>query len=786
MPINTNLSRRKFLSLAGKGVAVSVFLPSALHAASVFAPLQKNVNEFHSDPNAYISQLKLFTDVYKKYSKSSIITREIECLKVQYPLFFCDIQDGDLFAGRRERPPVALLAQGSGFGFCLEEAGLNKLAKNEATTAGNKKLVQELINFWKTEQTQYKTREAYPLRMKEVLDTDDWGGSPMIGAPLYRMSSTQCDFDKLVSLGINGLRTEIGKYKAINSSGKELYEGMEKALDLFGEIAHFYADKTKNQALSASGERKNELLEMEKVLRKIATEKPTTMREGIQLMYLYAIWSGTLNFGRMDEYLGDLYVNDIEKGTIDEAEAVRLLSSLWNLFDSIGYVYGVRVIVGGKGRRNEENADRFALTAIETTNRVRGVVPQFTLRFYKGQNPALYEKALDTIATGNPYPMLYNDDVNIPSVMNSFNVSSEEAANYIPFGCGEYVLYHRSVGTPSGVINLLQALSVTLHKGINPVSKRPMGLPASELGNFDTFDRLFDAYKKNVELYVEQLAYQEKLEYDMAAQTTPFLFLSMVYDDCIKRGKSIFGGGVRFLGGTLESYGNTNAADSLAAIKKLVYEEKKITLDQLVAMLDADFAGFEKERKMLLDAPKYGNDNEYADQLKVEVDRHVCTVTRNMNEKAGLHSYLIVIINNSANTSMGQQTAASPDGRKAFTYLANANAPTGGADKSGVTAFLNSIVKPDTRLHAGSVQNMKFSKEMMNSYRDKTEILLKTYWEKGGAQCMINCIGRDDLENAMKHPDQYANLIVRVGGFSARFVELSKEVQLEILSRTMY
>lgn len=786
MPINTNLSRRKFLSLAGKGVAVSVFLPSALHAASVFAPLQKNVNEFHSDPNAYISQLKLFTDVYKKHSKSSIITREIECLKVQYPLFFCDIQDGDLFAGRRERPPVALLAQGSGFGFCLEEAGLNKLAKNEATTAGNKKLVQELINFWKTEQTQYKTREAYPPRMKEVLDTDDWGGSPMIGAPLYRMSSTQCDFDKLVSLGINGLRTEIAKYKAINSSGKELYEGMEKALDLFGEIAHIYADKTKNQASSASGERKNELLEMEKVLRKIATEKPTTMREGIQLMYLYAIWSGTLNFGRMDEYLGDLYVNDIEKGTIDEAEAIRLLSSLWNLFDSIGYVYGVRVIVGGKGRRNEENADRFALTAIETTNRVRDVVPQFTLRFYKGQNPALYEKALDTIATGNPYPMLYNDDVNIPSVMNSFNVSSEEAASYLPFGCGEYVLYHRSVGTPSGVINLLQALSVTLHKGINPVSKRPMGLSASELGNFDTFNQLFDAYKKNVELYVEQLAYQEKLEYDMAAQTTPFLFLSMVYDDCIKRGKSIFGGGVRYLGGTLESYGNTNAADSLVAIKKLVYEEKKMTLDQLVAMLDADFAGFEKERKMLLDVPKYGNDNDYADHLKVEVDRHVCTVTRNMNEKAGLHSYLIVIINNSANTSMGQQTAASPDGRKAFTYLANANAPTGGADKSGVTAFLNSIVKPDTRLHAGSVQNMKFSKEMLNSYRDKTEILLKTYWEKGGTQCMINCIGRDDLENAMKHPDQYANLIVRVGGFSARFVELSKEVQLEILSRTMY
>jgi pyruvate-formate lyase len=189
---------------------------------------------------------------------------------------------------------------------------------------------------------------------------------------------------------------------------------------------------------------------------------------------------------------------------------------------------------------------------------------------------------------------------------------------------------------------------------------------------------------------------------------------------------------------------------------------------------------------MLLGAPKYGNDDNYADNIKVEVDRHICTVTRDMAKKAGLDSYLIVIINNSANTTMGLQTAASPDGRPTRTFMANANNPTGGTDKNGVTSFLNSLVKPDTRIHAGAVQNMKFSKEMMTTYRDKTELLLKTYWEKGGAQCMITCIGREDLELAMIHPEQYANLIVRVGGFSAKFVELPKDVQLEILSRTIY
>jgi pyruvate-formate lyase len=540
------------------------------------------------------------------------------------------------------------------------------------------------------------------------------------------------------------------------------------------------------QAKVVNPGRKKELLAMEQVLRKIAFRKPETFREAIQLMFLYSDICGTFNYGRMDEYLGDFYVNDLEKGILDEEEAIRLLSSLWVLIDAKGNIWDSRVIVGGKGRRNETNADKFALMAMETTKRVKGIVPQFTLRFYKGQNRELYKTALDVIGTGNPYPMLYNDEVNIPSVMNAFKVPYEEAIHYLPYGCGEYILNHRSVGTPSGVINLLQALSVTLHKGINPVSGKPVGLEASLLGNFDTFDDLMTAYKKNVEYYAEQLAYQEKLEYDIAGQVAPFLFLSMVFDDCIKQGKGIFAGGIRYLGGTLESYGNTNTSDSLTAIKKLVYEEKKFTLGELVKMLDANFEGYEKEHKLLLNAPKYGNDDEYADDIKVEIDRHICTITRNMNEKVGLHSYLIVIINNSANTTMGLQTAATPEGRKAFTYMANANSPTGGADKNGVTAFLNSIVKPDTKIHAGAVQNMKFSKEMFTTYRDKTEALLYTYFEKGGAQCMINCVGRDDLDNAMKYPEKYASLIVRVGGFRARFVELSKDVQLEILSRTIY
>ena len=794
MKTSNDLSRRKFLSLTAQGVIVSALLPSALQAAmanrTVSLTATNNVNRIFSDSNAYISQMKLFTDTYKKYSKSSTAVREIECLKVQMPMYFCDIQEGDLFVGRERKPMIGFMAQGSGsFGYYIEEGQINNLLTDSSLSAENKKILTDLITYWKVENSNQQCRNAFTSEMKKVLNSEGWQTEPAIASPLYRLSGTQCDFDKLIRLGISGMKAEVLKFKSKvtkNSENYQLYEGMEQALDLFSKVANGYADMAKLQSESAVADRKKELLSMEKVLRKIAVDKPVTFREGLQLMFLYANISGTINYGRMDEYIGDLYVKDIDNGLLKEEEAIGLLVNLWKLIDIKKNIWDSRIFVGGKGRRNEANADRFAFVALEATKRAHCVAPQFSMRFYNEQNPALYQKGLDVIASGVPYPMLYNDEVNIPSVMNAFNVPYDEAIHYLPYGCGEYILYHRSVGTPSGVINLLQALSVTLNKGINPLTKQPMGLPASKLGSFDTFDDLLNAYKKNVEVYVEQLAFQEKLEYDMAAKGAPYLYLSMVFDDCIKRGKGVFGGGVRYLGGTLESYGNTNTANSLVAIRKLVYEEKKFTLDQIQKMIDANFVGFEKEQKMLLDAPKYGNDDNYADDMKVEIDRHICTVTRDMSKKAGLDSYLIVIINNSANTTMGQQTAATPDGRLSRTYMANANNPTGGTDKAGVTAFLNSLVKPATNIHAGAVQNMKFSKEMFTTYRPKTEALLKTYWQKGGAQCMITCIGREDLENAMKHPEKYPDLIVRVGGFSARFVELPKEVQREILSRTLY
>ena len=752
------------------------------------------IHPFIASANDTVDMIQQFTDTYKRFP-NNIYLREAHCIKVQWKAFMSTVGPDDLFVGVTKQAPIGFVPQSDELqlGYFMHPKALEILLNDLELTHNKKQQLESLMEFWAKNNTVELTKQAFDPEMKKILTQEKYWAEPGIAFILWRMSGIQMDYEKLVRLGIPGLREEISGFKrkvAKQSEEHLLYEAMLISLDTLSEVCLFYADKLKElQPSETSATRKAELRKMEAILRKLPDQKPGTLREAMQLVFIYTGIDGSRNYGRLDEALGTIYDNDLAANRCNEEEAVRLFTSFWNLIARRGYRYDSRIIIGGKGRINERAADKIALVMIETTRRVKDIVPQLALRFYTGQNPELYKKELDAIAEGNPYPMLYNDEVNIPSVMKAFDVPYEEAVHAIQYGCGEYVLNHRSVGTPSAVINMLQALIVTLFKGIDPLSGQVMGMPAERFdkyGNFETFDQLWCAYCEQVEYYVDQLSRHEELEYVMAGKCAPFLYSSMLMDDCIKSGKPIFSGGIRYLGGTLESYGNSNTADSFTAIKRLVYDEKKTTLGEIRDAIKADFSGYALLKKMMLDCPKYGNDNTEADDMLVKVHEHICNYTRDQKSRTNMHSYLIVVINNDANTVIGENTAASPDGRNSRQYMNPGNNPVGGADKNGVTAFLNSLVKPRTDIHAGAVQNMKFSKEMFSDYRDKLEILLLTYWQNGGAQAMLTVVGREDLQQAMIHPELYQNLIVRVGGFSERFVNLPRLTQEEILSRTLY
>ena len=737
---------------------------------------------FSSD---YVQPLSLelaFTEHYQRHQSDPVPLREAHSVRFLLPHMFQQVLAGDLFAGRIRYPLVAFGPEPAGLGYSCRTHDIRKLMDKLAITGGRKQAVEAMLTFWATETTEVKCRQAYPPHIQKILPTDHWTTESGVAFPLYRMGGTTLDYAKLLQLGIPGLRQEIaGKSKDASADARVLYQAMNLTLDALCEVAAGYQ-------LQANGAKdpRSELAQIARNLAFIAHRPPQTLREALQLFWLYALATGTWNYGRMDIYMGPFLTRDLAQGVLTEDEALQLLQSLWRLMKAYDSQYNNRVFIGGRGRPDEKSADRFALLAMEGTRTVPLNQPQLSLRFYQGQNPALMEKALTVIGEGRTFPMLYNDDVNIPAVSAAFAVSEEEAARYTPFGCGEYALGNRSVGSPNGVINLLKGLEVTLHNGYDPVARRPCGLALGEAESFHDFEALWHAYTRQIDHFVEALAEQERIEYDVAGREATFLFMSMLYDDCIARGKGMFDGGVRYLGGTLETYGNTNTADALLAIRETVFEKKELTLRQIVAACDAGFVGQEAIRARLLAVPKYGNDNDRADDMAARVHAHICQSTRQQAIRAGLHTYLVVIINNWANTLFGRLTQASPDGRAAWTSMANGNNPAPGMDRSGATAFLNSLAKLDPAIHAGAVQNMKFSKTMFTQYRRKLEALLAGYFQRGGAQAMITVVSRQDLESAMKDQAAWGHLMVRVGGFSARFIDLPHDAQREVLERTLH
>lgn len=721
-----------------------------------------------------IKHMMEFTRVYAENS-DNIYAREAKCLEVQFSFLMLPVRTQDLFAGRKTELPIGFWAQNSygTVGYYCDVPSLEEMKKDPSLSDQDRSEIDHLIEFWKGKTTDEKIFAQYTPEQKELLSHGDFNTESGIGWPLYRMSGAQMNPEKLLKLGICGL---ISQAESSRPKNPDFYDAVKSALITLQNICLRYRDELSEAAEQcADPQRISSLRKMSDNLEHIAWKKPETFWQAAQLSYLFYLLSGTYNYGRMDEYLGSYYAHDIDTGEITEETGLTLLTSLWELIIERQNIFDGRIILGGKDRKNLEDADRFALAAMETSRRTKDVLPQLTLRCYEGMNEAVYQKALEVIGEGTTYPMLYNDDVNIPAAANAFRLSEEIMQEYVPFGCGEYVIYNKSFGTPSGAINFLEGLNRMIYGGAKNMLE--------ECSDFDSF---YSRYMDSMKHIIELLALQERQEYDVCAADAPYLFFSILFDDCLERGKPVFAGGVRYLGGTLEGYGNTNTSDSLTAIKKYVYDEKVISPQELACALENNFEGYEEIQSLLLSAPKYGNDDKTADDMAIRFHEDISNIIRDCAADAGLHSYLMVVINNHMNTTFGLTTGASADGRMGYTFMANANNPTGGMDKNGVTAMLNSLVKLTPALHAGSVQNMRFSREMFTRLLPKTKGLLKAYFKNGGAQTMITVLNRGDLEKAMVEPEKYQNLIVRVGGFSARFVELSKDDQKELLSRTTY
>lgn len=748
------------------------------------------VNHARTDLAFEIIFTKAYRDAVKKYTHPAQI--ELACLRAQYPAILHPIQDEDVLAGRVQAGLVGLGIQGQtgGYGYYIDEPRVTAALEQAEGNVKYREDIHDLLIFWKTNSSHNKVMRNTPESIKEILFSDNWKETPLPASPIIRMAGAYLDYEKLISLGLSGMIEELTAYetRAKADGGDDvLYHCMIGALELMEEICCWYRDQAEAlMKTEPTKKRRKQLSDMARALDNISHRAPGSLLEAMQLAWIYGIMAPLLQFGRVDVYLGDWYVHDIDHGIITEEEALTMMQSYFRQIDSLDSETDCRVIIGGYGRRNPANADRLCLTAAEACRTVKEVLPQFTLRFNKETPKAVWDACMRCIEEGRTFPLLYNDDVLVPGLMKAFDVSRARAESYVPLGCGEIEFDHYSFGTPSGSLNALKVLELSMRGGYEPIMGWNIGVRGKTIEACESYEEFLNEYRDNLRYYIEAQAIFEKYEYEITGKMHSFLYVSMLYDGVLDSGKAIFDGGCQYLAGTLELYGVVNAVNSLAAIKKLVYEEKVITAAELMRALNDNFYGWEELRRKLLDVPKYGNDIDETDQIFVELHNWLCETIKSQAEKVGLKSYLAVNINNKQNTTLGRWVGATPDGRKSGMHMANANNPSSGSDKNGLTAMLNSLLKLRHDNHAGMVQNLRISKETFQSNREKVRGLIQSYFDRGGAHLMITVVGKEDLKNAMDHPEDYQDLIVRIGGLSARFVQLNKDVQQELYERATY
>ncbi|UBH46307.1 pyruvate formate lyase family protein [Thomasclavelia ramosa] len=732
-------------------------------------------------PQEQLEIMEAYTKAYQDSEREDKATREINCLKIIYPTMFRSIEDTDLIAGRLDFLPI-------GFGSVTSVGGVGhycvfhklRAFKELLSTEEERARVDKLYDFWQDHDTK-------ALYCQDILNETTTGRFIDCKYPFMataRLSGMMLDYQKLMKLGINGLIELLNKqeHNAFIDASIETMELLKKVIERQKQLVINAMSKTN------SVNRKAELSLMYDSLDYIKENKPKTFHQALQLFWIYALCAGVINYGRMDIVLGPYLKDDIDHNRISEEDAYRYLKSLWLMIENRRTTVNGRIIVGGVGRENVEACDMFARICLKVCKDTRYVEPQFTLRLCSDTPEDIKDMAYECIASGATYPTLYNDEVNVPAVEYAMRVDRKTAEQYIPFGCGEFVIQGKSVGTPNTLLNLTKILQLALNEGIDPMDNIYKAGPVKvkSLNEFKTFDDFYNQYKELLDYYFELSVEAQLHSYEVMNEEVSFLFTSILMDDCIGRGKALLDGGVEILGGTNETYGNINSSDALYTIKTLVYDQKKYTLEQLNEAALNDFVGFEQIHKDILDLPKYGNDDYACDEMANDLYEYVAKGIRQKGIDNKMGYYLIVISNNQTNTDWGHQTAASLDGRKSGVYMNPANNPQGGAAKSGPTAVLNSLAKFKAKYHGGSVQNIKFTPRMMHEDKEKVKMLFKTYFKKGGCQLMVTVVDHGVLEDAQKHPENYPDLIVRVAGYSAVFVNLTPDIQAELLSRALY
>ena len=688
-------------------------------------------------------------------------------------------------------------------------------------TEKTKEQLREIAPFWQNNNLRARGEALLPEEVRVFMETGVFGMEGKLNAGDAHLA---VNYERILKEGLKGYEKRVKECKATldltNPDNIDKYcfynavlivlEAVRNFANRYSVLAKDLAEKELNQ------ERKVELLEISRICSKVPYEPAETFQEAVQ-----SVWSiqlilqiesngHSLSYGRFDQYMYPYYDRDIKNGTIKKSEALELLTCLWiktltinkvrsqaHTLSSAGSPMYQNVTIAGQTTDKKDAVNDLSFLVLKSVAQTRLTQPNLTVRYHKNINKHFLDECVEVMRLGFGMPALNNDEIIIPSFMD-WGVKEEDAYNYSAIGCVETAVPGKWGYRCTGMsyINFPRMLLCTMNNGVDLTSNKRFTKGYGHFTEMESYEELLEAWDKTIREITRYSVIVENVIDKASERDVPDILCSALTDDCIARGKTIKEGGAvyDFISGL--QVGIANMADCLAAIKKLVYEEKKITRQELWNAILDDFSSPENKKiqEMLIrEAPKYGNDDDYVDQLIVEAyDSYIEEIEKYPNTRynrgpiggiryAGTSSI-------SANVGQGMSTMATPDGRNAFEPLAEGCSPAHNSDKNGPTAVFKSVSKLRTnKITGGVLLNQKMTPQMLSTEenRQKLELLIKTFFNRlHGYHVQYNIVSKETLIDAQKHPEKHKDLIVRVAGYSAFFNVLSKKTQDDIIGRT--
>lgn len=688
-------------------------------------------------------------------------------------------------------------------------------------TEKTKEQLREIAPFWQNNNLRARGEALLPEEVRVFMETGVFGIEGKLNAGDAHLA---VNYERILKDGLRGYEKRVKEYKAsldlTNPESIDKYcfynavlivlEAVRNFANRYSVLAQDLAEKELNQ------ERKIELLEISRICSKVPYEPAETFREAVQSVWFIQLIlqiesnGHSLSYGRFDQYMYPYYNRDIKNDTIKESEALELLTCLWiktltinkvrsqaHTLSSAGSPMYQNVTIAGQTIDKKDAVNDLSFLVLKSVAQTRLTQPNLTVRYHKNINKHFLDECVEVMRLGFGMPALNNDEIIIPSFMD-WQVKEEDAYNYSAIGCVETAVPGKWGYRCTGMsyINFPRMLLCTMNNGVDLTSNKRFTKGYGYFTEMESYEELLKAWDKTIREITRYSVIVENVIDKASERDVPDILCSALTDDCIARGKTIKEGGAvyDFISGL--QVGIANMADCLAAIKKLVYEEKKITRQELWNAILDDFSSPENKKiqEMLIrEAPKYGNDDDYVDQLIVEAyDSYIEEIEKYPNTRynrgpiggiryAGTSSI-------SANVGQGMSTMATPDGRNAFEPLAEGCSPAHNSDKNGPTAVFKSVSKLRTnKITGGVLLNQKMTPQMLSTEenRQKLELLIKTFFNRlHGYHVQYNIVSKETLIDAQKHPEKHKDLIVRVAGYSAFFNVLSKKTQDDIIGRT--